>query len=347
MKKKLLEVYIPVCLILSLIAIAIGGCAAPAPAPAPAPVPKTYEWKLGQPATEPSLQFDRCEELVRRIEAASDGRIKITHYPGDLLGDYVKQQEAVAAGQQELCIGWLSTKVAGPAADIRAVGFLYDSLDNYAKGFQTWQTDLMQQECEKVIDWKFLGDYPNAMTCTLSNKKFEPVPGPKNMQLRVFSLRTVQLRFEALGFNTVTIAYPEVPTSLKLGTVDGTGAASWFEAWNRYRDVIKYAYDLGSQATGASLLMNGTLFNSLSQEDQDMLVRVCKEWTAENYPLVIAKNEDYQKQLADFGVEIIRLTDEQRKACAKAARAAEWPVLEESLGKEVFDVIRAQAFTVD
>ena len=60
-----------------------------------------------------------------------------------------------------------------------------------------------------------------------------------------------------------------------------------------------------------------------------------------------AAQEEYERQVRDYGIEVIDLTKEQWKANAKAARAKEWPAVEETMGKEIMDLVRQNSISIN
>jgi len=83
MKRKMLLIPLALLLAISLVAI---GCAKPAPAPAPAPELEVIEWRFHTPHTEARAEYVLQQDFVDMVYEATDGRLKITPYPGRALG---------------------------------------------------------------------------------------------------------------------------------------------------------------------------------------------------------------------------------------------------------------------
>ena len=303
---------------------------------------KTYKWKIGQPYPKDTLQYELTEDWIKRIETASDGRIKITHYPGSLLGDYVAQAEAVAIGSQEITLTWPTTSVAGPGADLCSMGYIFGNWKEYTDGMTGWMYDL-QKRLYKDIGWEILGSIPDGFSIVVSTKEYDPMPGPKELKIRLMPTETVQVRFKEMGFRTLSMPMSEFVTALSLGTVDAGGNAAWAEAWYNYKDVIKYIYNSRDMTNTMFLIMNKDLFSSLSDDDKKLISKISHEWTMDNYAAIMKENIKYRKQLEEFGLKIIDYTPEQWLENGKICRAREWPLMEEKVGKEVMDIVRKNA----
>ena len=89
--------------------------------------------------------------------------------------------------------------------------------------------------------------------------------------------------------------------------------------------------------------MNKTLFSSLSDADQKIISEISQEWSKSNYATIRKENEKYRSQLAEYGIEITKYTQEQWLANGKISREKEWPFMEKRVGKEIMDVIRKNA----
>ena len=300
---------------------------------------KTYNWKLGQPYPKDTIYYQLTEDLIQQIQAESNGRIKITHYPGSLLGDYTAQAEAVANGSQEMVLTWPTTNVAGPGADLSLMGYLFHDWDDYTKGMTGWMFDL-HKEMFKNIDWQLLGTLPDGFLVVVSKKEFNPMPGPKDIKIRLMPTETVQERFKALGFRTLSLPMSEFVTALNLGAVDAGGNAGWGEAWYNYKESIEYVYNSRDMTATMFLIINKTLFSSLSEADQKMLSKIGLEWSKNNYSRIMNENNKFREELIKYGTKIVDYSDDEWKANRKVSLEKEWPLMEKRIGKEVMDIVR-------
>ncbi len=185
------------------------------------------------------------------------------------MGDYTSQAEAVASGAQDLAIIWPTTNVAGPGADVYMLGYVYRNWDEFSTGMLGWMYDL-HKDLFKDINWEILGTLPDGFLTIVSTKKFDPMPGPKDVKVRLMPTELLQVRFKELGFSTLSMPYSEFVPALSLGTVDAGGNAAWSEGWYTYKDVIKYIYDARDMTSTTFLIMNKDLFASLSEKDQKL-----------------------------------------------------------------------------
>jgi len=95
MRSKVLLISVAVMLVIGLV---IGGCAKPAPTPAPAPAaPIELTLNESYPATHP-MTTDAYEVWAKMVEEATDGRVKVSVFPGDTLTSVMEAFDATIAG---------------------------------------------------------------------------------------------------------------------------------------------------------------------------------------------------------------------------------------------------------
>jgi len=285
-------------------------------------------------------------DYADKVYEATNGRIEVVVYPGGLLGDYTTQTEAVSAGTQELCLGYISTSVVGKKANIKNLPYFLvtDEAVKRAYGQDGWMyqivVDLVQPNVPK---WKFLASYCFGEEIMYSNKKIDPLPGKSDAKLRVMAVEMVAKIYEARGYHTLTMSLAEVASALMLGTIDGGVNASWGEVRAMYADLVKYIYRDRAIGTTGVLIVNRDTFDALSPTDQDIIERLSSEWGGYVADELIKDNAKIRQEAEAKGVEIYEFTDEEWLACAKVVIPETWPLAEELVGKDVIAKIVAEA----
>lgn len=338
MKSKWLGIATAVCLTLSLIAIpVVAGCAPEEEAPPEG----TYQWVIGEPFPEGTVTYEACVKWIEMVEEASDGRMKFTLYPGTLLGNYIEQTNALTRGEQDFAFSW-ATAANMPRSDVLWMGYIYRDWDDCEQAWMPggWAEQLAKTIWMEDADILPLGSMPGGQTVITSKVRFAPMAADKKMKLRVPPSPIAMARFEAQGFNAVDIAMSEVESALLLGTIDGVGYISSEQAW-QYREAYSYLYFWGSGFLPLQNVVSLKLFNSLSKEDQELLVRVGEEWTYIAWEMAKERIEWIYSELeASYGIEIIELTDEEWEHNASLAIPLEVPIMEETVGVKLVDIVR-------
>jgi len=337
-KRKILLFSVAVMVVIGLLGV---GCA---PQAAP-PEEATYEWTFGQCFPEGTIRYDFAEDLVKRVDEASNGRIILNHYPGDLLGDWAVQAENVMRGTQDVYVGAVPSSVT-PKWEVHSLVYIVGDWDHAYEFYKPggWLYGVFQKIAEEDSNWKVLGIAPEGFAGIVSTKEFAPMPGPKNLKARVMGAEGWRLMMEAIGFDAVTMPWSEIHSALMLGTIDAAMGATGADDYDMFSDVADYAYFYNAAFGTNLLIVNLDLFNSLSPADQELLEKVGSEWTAYTWSVYKDYQDEKWDEIRAAGkIEIIELTPEQWSANAEVVRAAAWPYYEEVVGKDIMDVIEANA----
>ena len=301
---------------------------------------KSYNWKIAQPYPKGTLLFSTVEDFMARVDKASGGRIKLTHYPGTLLGDYTVQQEAIASGAQEMAFLWPSTKMS-PKWDIAKLGFIFYNWEQAYAAFKPdgWNST-MWDDIAKETNWKILASCPGSSMNVISNKLFD-VTNPKGLKIRVQSNRVVESRFNVLGFSPVTIPFSEVSTALTTGTIDASSGCATAE-FSVFGEAFKYVYVTSDMFSATPLVMNLDLWKSLPAADQKILLDASKGATDEAWKNIGNEIRKSWEGLLKWQV-VVTLDGDAWSTLAQKAREKEWTAAEAWMGKDLVGVVRKNA----
>lgn len=308
---------------------------------------KTYNWKMAQYHAVGTMLDKVSEAFIERLEKASEGRINIRYYPGELLGDYIIQQEAVQSGSLDLAFTYPITKT-NPKWDVLALGYVGWSAEQAEDRFKQdgWMFKIVD-EVAAECNWKLLAIAPggSAMggTTVISNKSYDPLD-PKGVKLRVMPAENLVTRYSALGYNPIMMPFSEVSSALALGTIDAA-AGCIPQEFSVFGDAFKYAYAGMDDQTVIPFIMNLDLWNTLSEEDQKLVLEAADFTDDPDYGWDAWKEAiefSYNEELLPWQI-LVTLDGDGWATLAERARDAEWAYVEKIVGKEIMDVVRANA----
>ena len=309
---------------------------------APVSIAKDYKWKIGQPMPEGTFLFDATKELVKDISEATKGRITVTHYPGDLLGDVTLQNKNVMTGTQEMAISWPSP-AENPKWVFMTVPFIFrtykEAQTAYAPGGWWMKT---AEPIATACKWKLLGSVPLGFTGFVAREKWDSMPIEKKYKIRVMADEGAKKTVDAMGFNSVTMSWGEIHSSLALGTVDGAWGPTASDDFKMFLDVAKYGYLYRSNFSITPFFMNLDLFKSLSPEDQAILEKTTADWTVKMWNMYADYENKQFEEMSKAG-KLITLTAKEWSANAEKVRKEVWPFYEAILGQDIFKLIRQNA----
>jgi TRAP-type C4-dicarboxylate transport system substrate-binding protein len=143
--------------------------------------------------------------------------------------------------------------------------------------------------------------------------------------------------YKALGIVPTPMAFPEVFTALQQGTVDGQENPLSVIMAAKFDQVQKHVSLTGHVFSPALFIMNKSMFDKLSAEDQKIFIEAAKSGTVLNRARVDADDAKGVEYLRSKGVTVIDNVDKSLFAAKMAPVLADF---EKQFGKENIDRIR-------
>ncbi len=283
------------------------------------------------------------ERIKEAIAEKSDGRIEITLYPANQMGDYTQVYEEIMRGTIDMALISIPSQY-DPRLEI---GFIPYIAENYEAIKEVFAVDsYLFNEVSGLhsnLGVKFLGFFGEGFGGVGSSKlPDEPANFnvDKGLLVRVPPMDVFKFGAEDLGFRTTTIPYAETYAALQTGVADGWvgGPPNLNYLW--FRDVIDYFLAYNNSFESTSFVMNDELFNELSPEDQKIIAEAIKEESEKSFDLAKQDEEKYKQMLRDEGIEVIEFTNEELKAMAENARKTTWPKLTDRLTEELVNGLK-------
>jgi len=356
MKERRLLILTSICLILVLFTISLlSACAKPTPAPAPAPAPagKTYNWRMAQAIADPENIRPRAADMfIKLVGEKSKGRIKITGYWGDQLGDWTVMNELVSKGSLEIV---MEGRFPGLDKRLNAefVNSLFFDWASAAKAFKEpggWMNKVMEP-IDTAVNMKLLAVLnPGFVGVGMKQGKVPSIASKDawfkdagNIKIRCEPSKLMEKYSEAMGFKVQVIPYSELYTALQTGVVEGWigGALPDSYIW---ADILKHFINTRDRIDNENFMINLPLWKTLDKADQDILSAAAIEVQNWQWDQAEKEEKDWETKAKAKGMEIINLPKEIMDEIIKRDRDIEWTYAEKELvGKETMDAIRKAA----
>ncbi|MCK9229886.1 MAG: TRAP transporter substrate-binding protein DctP [Syntrophales bacterium] len=312
---------------------------------------QNYNWKITQGIAEDHPATDRCKQFAELVKKETNGRIKMQYFPAGALGDWMEQIESNRMGTLEIGLNAGSTSY-DPKTNLIFMPYLFESWDEARAGIGStgWLTPIFD-DLYSQIGLKVLGIYLNAWDGFAFAKRVTTVPKTpaefKGIKMRVAPIRIFEVYIPSLGFISTPIAYSETFTALQTGIVDARSACPAVEAYVM-RDALR-SYVLARDAFEYWFLtMNLDLWNTLSKEDQAILLKAADKVMADQAHAAEQDELDFLKKLEDAGIQVHISTKEEWMEAAKIVRQQAWPKIEnELLGSELMEQVKKFATKLD
>ncbi len=310
------------------------------PVPAPAPEKPTYHWKLAQPFPPEHPSTVATIKFVENILEASDGRIVIDVHHSGILGDWVPTIGEVMKGTIEMAVVWPPT-VYDPRADLVNLPALLTTWEDVTENLGLGKPLLeLYAGIGRALGYEIVAVFNSGFSGIASS---EPIPSPadpdapKGLKIRHWAAKPPELILARFGFVTTIIPWADVYTAMQVGVVDGFYGGDIFAAYDMFRDVIDYWYDYRFYLYFDETIINMDLWNSLSAEDQKIIRDAGLELERERNEELVEMEKAYEQKLTDYGIEIIKFTDEEYAMFRAVLIEDVWPELESIIGKKLMD----------
>ena len=303
-------------------------------------VGEAANWKLSHLRPVDSTVDQAVKVFAEKVERGTDGRITIDIFGSNALGDYIVVHERVGLGSVEMAVQSMGTTLD---RDLQLVNLSYlaRDWDGVSRNFRL-SSPMMQWVSERLRrqDIKLLGIYPAYFGGSAFSQE-PPSPGdptvPKNLKIRVPPQKVFELVGLSQNYIVTPLPFAEVFTALQSGMVDGVFGAGAEGYYSNFRDVLRYYVPTNTHFELWFHIMNLELFESLSPEDQQVVVTAAAEMEAARFDVAPAEQGEYEQMLADYGITVIRLTPEELRTLSDVAHAEVWPAMRDEVSEGMFD----------
>jgi len=309
-----------------------------------------YKWRLPQVHPTGSDYDIRAVAFADEVRDKTDGRIDITVYSGGVLCDWIECYERVMRGDFEITM----TPIA-PTYDPRLniayyMPYLFVNTEEAKDAYQRggWVYNMVH---DLLLDQgiKGLAIFPvgwAGITTRVEPDGWREMK-PNRMKIRTMALKTNELTWERLGYIASTIPYAEAFSAIERGVADGESGGPPFQGY-QFRDIQGVWIQYNDYLEPWWFYMNLDLWNTLTEEDQLVLLDAAENQVAGRWEVFLQEDEEYRQKMEEFGLKVIVPTDDELRNFAEAVRKDVWPQLEELMGKTLIDYCRKQVgFSAD
>lgn len=337
--KKLLSLILSLCLVFALCACGNGDNNSNNANDGETPVILT----LGSTDLADDGPYNTATRIAKEYLEEIGSSVSLDIQTGGVLGGERELIESTLSGTIEMCqtSDMLVSSFFPQMSFLTFPGIMkdYDDVvDLFQNGWIGEEVDRILQENGLV----YLGVTDNSFRM-LSNSKHEVIEPEdcKDILLRVPEIDIMLDFWKEMGVSTTPISYGELATALQQGVVDGqemgltTFTLQHFYEFNKYYTELNYAY------SGGIVMINKSVFESLTEKQQGELVEAFKKGNAEAMQIEINKKQGYRDELEAAGV--IRseasqaMMDKIQEVGKKLANSDKWaPILGEDLIKKMY-----------
>ena len=264
---------------------------------------------LGYPTVEAVVR------LGKKLEAATNGRLSVQMFPAMQLGgekEMIEQAQVGALAFARISVGPMGPLV--PELNVFNLPFMFRNVAH----------------AEKVMDGpigdemlKKLSDHPTANLIGIcwmsggsrnvynSKKPIKTVNDLKGLKIRMMGNPVFVDTMNSLGGNGVAMGYDQLINALQTGVVDGAeNNEPSYESGQHYR-YAKYYSNTGHLIIPEILVFSKKIWQTLSKEDQALIMKLGKEAQLEQRKLWAEREKASLEAMKKAGAEINEVADKK------------------------------------
>ena len=280
------------------------------------------------------------------VKEKTNGAYEIKVFPSGQLGGMMSILQQVQSGTLEMAVAVSAVlQNSVPQVGVFDLPFVWPSKETaYAvMADREFQDKLSGYLAKKNL---FMCGYIQNGWRAITNSK-RPIRKPEDM--KGLKIRTMQSpmhldAFKLLGSTPTPMAFGEVYQALQQKVIDGQDNAAWVSVLMKFTEVNKYATETGHTFTCGPAIVNLDFWNSLSPAHQKIFLEGGElAWKinlehSEKLKRDMPKSggKSYEQICKEQGVELIKLTDEERAVFAKAMHPI-WEKYRSFIGPDFYD----------
>lgn len=297
-------------------------------------------WRIAGIAPVDHASTKILKAAAKEINGKTDDKFRLKVYPASQLGDYTLVLNEVAQGAIELADISITPQLdkALGIVYMPCLASTYDDIDRvYAKGsnFYTLYEELLAKHNIKLLGLDVQGFAGVGMVKEPAAPR--DIDVAKNAMIRVPPIETWKIVAEALNYKTVTINWGDLYPAMQSGVCDGwiAGTPSW--NYIAFKDLLNLYIPYNTTVDSTAYIMSMDKWNSLSNTEKQVFQEAFTTAAAKSRENARKDDAAYIRKMADKGIRILALTEEETRAIAKKVQARVWPRLTRTLGQEIMD----------
>lgn len=301
---------------------------------------------FGTAAPEGTPWADQLQDIQKRVEAESGGKIKLKLFLGSVMGGEVEMVRDVRRNARLQGGGFSTASIAEganiPLLQLPELPYLFQ--DN-AEADYVLDNVLYEPMSAALSDKGFVMMAWAENGWRSFGTKTNPVRTPGDLQkfkMRSQETDVHQKMYSALGTQAVTLPISEVLTALQTGIVDGFDNTPLFTQAAGLYEPIQY-YSLSRHIyQPAAVIWSKKFFDTLPADLQTIVLGDRKAESERGRAGVRDLEQELLANFPDLGVEVVELTDAERQAFANVTLAVHMQFANEVEGaKPLLDKVSA------
>ena len=267
----------------------------------------TYEWTVSSGLPVGSSWDQGLIKFNELLQEKSDGRISLVIYSGGTLGGAKEALEGVQMGSIDMIVeSSISMSNFTDAMTVYDLPFLFPDAET-ARKVLDGETAQGQLDALEEYGFKGLNYWENGILAIGSKTPIEKPEDMAGLRIRAADNAIAAGFFENFDATAVVLTWGDIYTSLQNGVIDGVDSTTVPNMYSmNFYDVAPYICETNHGYTPAPLMMNLDLWNSLSEEDQAIVMEAADEARAYHYQVCDEILSTCEADMESKGATIIK-----------------------------------------
>jgi len=285
-------------------------------------------------------------ELEKMLEERSDGRIQVEIYPNASLssGDEESAELVNSDSIQMACIGCFSlanlNKKLGEFSVLDLPFMFKNDEEYYAFVDSEYGKAMLNDVLEATGNTWAATTYIRSWHSLTSTKV--PIYTPADLKGKTTLCQSPVVFkniVESWGGNVATVAFSEAYTAMQQGAIDAHLRPINLSISQRFYEVQKYATLINQGAMVNTTLVSDSWFQALPEDLQGIFMDCLTDYEQIMRDFGTTRQAESIQQMADKGVTIIELSDEQRQLWMDASSGVS-AKMSDTIGQDVIDATK-------
>ena len=261
------------------------------------------------------------EEFKEMVEERSGGRVTVNLYPASQLGSAREMMEQISMGTLDITFAdaadWATTFEI-PKLGVFNLPFLCKNLEEQTGIL----SEIVPEEVPDMLEGSglhLLMTYSHGIrNPLLKNAPINGLEDIKGIKMRTAETELYVQIWNSLGASTVTSAWSEAYTVFQQGVADAVEADDVGLVSQNLQEVGKYYSKIGHLGQTYLVLINEDKWNTIPDDLKKIISDCAKENQENQWKARAQLGEKAEKTMADAGVQINEVTEEEREKMKEA-----------------------------
>ncbi len=280
-----------------------------------------YAWPLGTASAENTVTHIYAQKFADEVYRLSDGTMKIQVYPNSTLGGDRELLESCKSGDIPFVAQNTAPQVTFmPRLSVFDLPCTYATIDETRNAIDDEDFYNVIQGVYQEEGYKLLGYADQQFRVMTSNVKVEKLSDFKGIKIRTMENSNHIAFWKALGANPTPMSYSEVYIGLQQGTIDAQENPYENITSSKLYEQQDYVINTNHIPHLVSLIVSDEFFNSLTKEQQDIIVEASENAKEFARAASDARVDAQVAEIESTGTQLLDVSEETMNDIVEAAK---------------------------